>query len=306
MSSRRKVERIAALCSLGLLLIVATLLVSCGSSYHTPPSGPTVPWAVKVGEVRTFTNERSAVDANGNALSTRTSGTTTFTTKPAVSFGCVTAYEIEITKDCLECYWGPGYDRQDHFFVYSLPDGTITSPGEIHANRADDSPIDTVNFRNLGSVQTYSLLTPGIQAGQSIRALSRYVTSPGADFSCIPTYPASDVRSTWGVMWKTDYSFGQVTTPAYSGPVVIARYAEGNAAGFPNVDPRCTGSGWPLDASVPCDENDAESWYFALNPPYGLVQVVDHHLSVLDRFMDGRTDLQGHEETLVLKLTSVK
>lgn len=297
-------RRILSLVAIGLLSVTATILISCGAS-RTSALSPATLWPIKVGEVRTYTNVRSVLDSNGNTLSTRTAGTTTFEVKPAIAMGCVTAYEIDISKDTQEAYWGPGYAQQDKFFVYTLPDGTITSPGEIHETWPSGPPVLTINFRNYSSTgpHTYSLLTPGITEGQSIRADYQNTTVLKQEsFDCLPADPSQGVG-----VWKTDYHFDAVDTPGYKGPVLVARYAEGNDLKF-QADSRCpvTASGWPLDPAVPCDENDAESWYFATEPPYGLVQITVHHLSFVDRFFDGRTDLPGHEETLVIKLASIK
>lgn len=296
-------KKVVSLCFFGLLLIAGIILVSCGDSRTV--LSPNTLWPLKVGEKRTYSNIRSVVDSNGNTTSTRVAGNTTIETRAQVQFDCQTTFEVFLTKDCLECYWAPGYPQQVHFFVYD-DSGVRTSPGDIRDTWPDGVPFETEHFQTLSSSKsdTYTLLVPNPLSGTAVRSLYQPVPIENSpDYSCIPKAPEDGTAG----LWKTDISFGTVTTPVYSGPVLIARYSEGNAPGFSNVDPNCpTGQMWKNDPGIPCDENDAETWYFATQPPYGLVQLVVQHISVLNRFMDGKTYLPGHEETLVLKLTSLK
>ncbi len=295
-------------CALLLAVAIFLFLIACEIS---PPTAvvdgrlllsPAQVWPLHVGETRTFVNLRQWKDpATGAVLSSRIAGRSYMTTESAGALACAPlAFSVLISKDpeCTECYWGPTGTQQDHFIVGVGADGALNAYADLHQDIVTLQPKITIDF-HLQDGSPFPLLVPGIRDGLVVKKIYSHLAQGGVNRTdCLSTSDAPIAGSyvqPFGVGGQEtlEYSFGSVATPGYKGPALIVHYSEGAPDGT-----YAAGDFWP-GSTIPHAINDSETWYFALRPPYGIVQIVNESLGAASPPLqfDG-----VHLETLVVQL----
>ena len=165
------------------------------------------------------------------------------------NWGCESGelFDLRITKDSADTYWGPGLAEADLHFILKKEGMRYRSIGWWATPN-----LVTVQYHPIEGREIPYVIFDNI-IGRADTAYRRHVSLGEVVSKCNP------VLDGYNYSWVTEFKPDFIITDIYTGPVIRGHYEEGNS-------------------SKPSEQ--VEDWYFA--PNIGVVKIVDYRQGFKD------------------------